>query len=756
MLDLLESLSEPVALLDDHGALVYANRRMSVLLGDRPPHSDSLGALLGPEQVRLLRAAVGAQEPRWTCRVHPPGSSPLEVVVDRRKADNPSPPYVLRVRQRDLEGEADLLLRRIVAHTPGAGQLFFEQLVAQLAAKLGVRWAYLGSREGDNVIRVLALADGSRLLGTHTYDFRDSPCEEVLQHGVAQYPARTARLYPKMSCVPGVIEAFVGVALTDALGEPSGVLAVMHDAPIHNLAHPLSFLKTFAARASAELIRYNAEQLADRQRAFSEGLLDQVGAFVVVLDDRGRITRVNRALEHDLGWTTLELVGHPFHQTLAVEDVRAHIQRVLQGEELPFRSGRWRAVSGQRHVQWNARRVDAPDRGGNAVVVTAIDTTALQQTTEELDLLRERLMESRRLEGIGRLAGGVAHDFNNLLMAITGHADLIATEVESESEAAHSLREIRLASDQAASLTKQLLEFGRRQPLDRERVDLGQLVAQVGETLRPRLSPDIHLVLPEVEPGIFVLADRRRLWQVAMALAANAHEAMPGGGVLRLYARKEDGGPHGPVAVLEVTDSGTGIAPEILPHLFEPFFTTKELGRGTGLGLASSYGIVRQHGGSIDVDSAPGKGSTFRIWLPLAPDFAHEQPRTSRIEGTRGSGVQILLAEDDDAVRPLVCRLLQNAGHAVVSAADGEQAWAVFEHDPDRFDLLLLDVIMPRLGGPGLAARARARRPGVPIILTSGYVSDPGALPADIRVLNKPYAMDELVRAVEEAVSQRP
>ncbi len=382
--------------------------------------------------------------------------------------------------------------------------------------------------------------------------------------------------------------------------------------------------------------------------------------------------------------------------------------------------------------------------------------------------LEEQLRHSQKMEAIGRLAGGVAHDFNNLLTGIIGYAELALRRLPPADALAHDLEEIRKAGRRAADLTRQLLAFSRKQVLQPRVVDLGQLVADMEKLLRRVIGEDVDLRIPR--PPILgrVRADPGQLEQVVMNLAVNARDAMPRGGTLTIAVgaapadagnAPKAGAPPSPFVALAVTDTGSGMTDEVKAHLFEPFFTTKAVGKGTGLGLSTVYGIVEQSGGRIEVESASGRGTTFRILLPRVE--AEESPardRPTRGEPPRGRET-ILLVEDEDPLRTLAGRVLRESGYAVLEARDGEEALRIASGLPAPPDLVVTDVVMPRLGGPDLAGRLAALWPALRFLYMTGYVAEEtarrGLADPSRALLEKPFSPGALLARVRDVLDGR-
>ncbi len=378
----------------------------------------------------------------------------------------------------------------------------------------------------------------------------------------------------------------------------------------------------------------------------------------------------------------------------------------------------------------------------------------------------EQIRLSQRMETIGRLASGLAHDFNNLLTAILGQCDLLLRRLSTEDPTRKAIVEIRTAGDRAASLTRQLLAYSRRQVLEPRVLDLNASVAAMLPMLRRLIGEDIDLI-PILEPALGrVKADPSQIEQVIMNLVVNARDSMPGGGRLGIetsntdldetFARAHVPTQPGRYVMLAVSDTGSGMDEEIRARIFEPFFTTKELGKGTGLGLATVYGIVKQSGGYIWVYSEPGMGSAFKIYLPrVDAEIAWETARAASPGSLRGSET-VLVVEDDDTVRPLVHELLEMNGYTVLEARDGREALEVVRKHARPVHLLLTDVVMPQMSGWELAKGMAAMHSGIKVIYMSAYtdrtIAHDGVLDAGGVYLQKPFTLEFLARKVREVL----
>ncbi|MGH7466881.1 MAG: ATP-binding protein [Longimicrobiales bacterium] len=484
--------------------------------------------------------------------------------------------------------------------------------------------------------------------------------------------------------------------------------------------------------------RSSAEQL---YRLISDGVTDYS---IVLLDPDGFVISWTRVAELIEGYRPEEIMGEHFTVFWLPEEKAAAESALLQATQ----TGRvelegWRLrKSGERY--W-ANVVISATRSPNGELTGFIrvlrDQTArrvaedaLRESQDALRKSEEQLRQAQKMEAVGQLAGGIAHDFNNLLTAIRGHAELLLGEMASQHPLRSDLEEINRAAERASTLTRQLLAFSRRQILQPRVLDLDVVVAEMERLLRRLIGEDIELVTSSAAANAFVRADRGQLEQVLMNLAVNARDAMPAGGRLTItadtvtldesYVRLHPGARSGAYVRLSVCDTGTGMDAGTLLHVFEPFFTTKAVGKGTGLGLAMVYGIVKQSGGYIAVESETGMGTTFEIYLPRVceePDVIREP--TAQPEPSDGAHT-ILLVEDEDAVRSLASRILRDRGYAVLEARDGAEALRIAETYKGSIHILLTDVVMPRMGGRELVERLTPSRPGMRVVYMSGYTND--------------------------------
>ncbi len=413
------------------------------------------------------------------------------------------------------------------------------------------------------------------------------------------------------------------------------------------------------------------------------------------------------------------------------------------------------------------------DEAGQPVGIIAVarDITDRRRTEAALRVSEAQLRHAQKLEAIGRLAGGIAHDFNNLVTIITGRSEFLLQRLAFDAAACRDLELIKTTAERAGTLTRQLLAFSRRQVLRSRVLDLNSIVAGVAQMLQRLTGEDIDLVT-RLAPNLdAVHADPTQIEQIILNLVVNARDAMPQGGRLRIetanvflddaFVAMHPGSARGAHVLLQVSDTGAGMSPEVQAQIFEPFFTTKEPGKGTGLGLATVYGIVKQHEGYIDVESAPGAGATFRIYLRRVGETRAlgEPDATAPARATVGSQT-ILVVEDEDPVCELAREVLTDGGYEVLTAAAPAQALDVARGHAGPIHLLLTDVVMPQMSGRALAARLRAERPGLRVLYMSGYSEDViehyGGLEPGTPLLSKPFTLDALTRKVREVFEREP
>jgi PAS domain S-box-containing protein len=518
----------------------------------------------------------------------------------------------------------------------------------------------------------------------------------------------------------------------------------------------------------------NIRDVTERNRA-SKALRESEERFRVTFDQAsigiaqigldGQLLRINHRYGALLGYSPEELMSRGLQAVTHSDDQAtdsAFARRAIAGEMSSYSMDKrhWRKDGTLIWVNvTNTVAYDASHRP-NYFLSVVQDTSVVQDITARKKL-EEELLQARKMEAIGRLAGGVAHDFNNLLTVITGYCARILQRSGDEDTLCHEVGEISMAADRAAALTAKLLAFSRRQVLQRRITNLNKAIVEVRELIQRLIGEDIELVTV-VEPGLgLVEADEGQVGQVIMNLAVNARDAMPAGGTISIhlsnvflseeYALSHLGVCSGRYLALSVRDTGCGMDAETQARMFEPFFTTKELGKGTGLGLSTVYGIVKEHGGHVSVESAPGTGTTVTVYLPRVEGAVAEGEMAS-IRTRTGGAERILVVEDDIQLRQLTVEVLRGAGYAVWEADNGEHALELIARETGPIHLMLTDIVMPRMNGRALAERVLSARQCGAVLYMSGYAgeqpADVEAIPAGAPLLVKPFTPERLLEIV--------
>jgi two-component system, cell cycle sensor histidine kinase and response regulator CckA len=526
----------------------------------------------------------------------------------------------------------------------------------------------------------------------------------------------------------------------------------------------LIFLSSVAGQIALAIERKRAEERVRQSEARLRVLVEQLPAVLWTVDSDLRFTSALGLGLAQLGLKPNQLVGLSLSDYFAGAEptfapIAAH-RRAIAGERVQF-SLEWKDNSYACHVE------PLRDSEGrvNGAICMSLDVTDRKK-------LEEQFRQAQKMEAVGRLAGGIAHDFNNLLMVIQGYADLLAERIPAGDSLRRNAEQIQVAAQRAASLTQQLLAFSRKQMLAPKVLNVDSVVADMEKMLRRLIGEDIELRTSATKDLWLVKADRGQIEQVIMNLAVNARDAMPHGGRLTIETANVEfeaavshpatAIPAGKYVMLAVTDNGVGMDEKTQTHIFEPFFTTKEKGKGTGLGLATVYGVVKQSGGYIWVYSEPGHGTTFKIYLPQIADEISVGGR-DRVSGTKDlpKGTEVvLLVEDEAGVRDLAREYLEMSNYTVIVAADGHTALELASMHAGPIDLLMTDVVMPGIGGRELAERIRRLRPGIKVLFMSGYtehaVNQQGALGEDVVLLQKPFTLPVLASKLREILAPQP
>jgi two-component system cell cycle sensor histidine kinase/response regulator CckA len=602
-----------------------------------------------------------------------------------------------------------------------------------------------------------------------------TPVPKPLGRGLTEYVLRSGE---PILATPAVFEELVrrgeveliGAASLDWLGVPLksgtnciGVLVLQsYNENTRFSERDREILKFVSQQLAAAIEHKRYEEALRRSEARSRSLILSAAFGICRCTLHGRFLDVNPAL--------INMLGHSSVEDLLKLDARHEV--FINPRELDRLAEDYRRTGSLNgvEVQWRRKdgRVIIVRLSGCAAISTDEPEEVLELIAEDITdrrQLEEQLRQAQKMDAVGRLAGGVAHDFNNLLMVINGYTEVLLEQLEKDSALHSKVQSIQQAADRAATLTRQLLAFSRKQLLELKVVDVNTIVGDMERLLRPLIGENIELVTRLSTQTGRTRADAGQLEQVIMNLVVNAKDSMPEGGKLTLQTAEVAVGQNfshhrfiqpGRYAVISVADTGQGMDKETQSRIFEPFFTTKEKGKGTGLGLSTVYGIVKQSSGYVFAQSEVGAGTIFYVYLPRVEDSAEELSPAKAQQNEAGGCETVLLVEDEESVRELVRLTLASRGYKVLEAENGECGLRLAEDCEERIDILITDVVMPGIGGRELAKRLLSLRPGISVLYLSGYTEDAvvtqGALGPGTAFLQKPFTLQNLAKKVREVL----
>jgi PAS domain S-box-containing protein len=754
----------------NRAALSFANARLDDVVGR--PFWDTPWWSHSKEQQQILKQAIQDAARGKFIRFHTShpaaDGTPRAVDFSLKPVRDESGQVVLLIPEgRDVtesdraQAAFDALMGLCAMTT---GPTFFESVAERLRACCGVDYAIISEIDilDPRFARSVAISSAGRTPPPMSFPLAGTPCDDTIHHAICFHQSAVAKRYPDDPILRDLnVESYMGVRLASSSDRVLGTIELLSSRPIPDPALAERFLRAVAARTGAELERAQAERsLRESQARLAAVISNSPGVAVQWYDQHGRIVLWNKTSELMFGFAEPDALGRTLADLIFSKDEADEFFAALRsiaesGEpigpsEFPFR----RKDGSMGLCLSTIFRI--PGVGGSHwFVCMDVDVTKLRET-------EQALQQSQKLQAIGQLAGGVAHDFNNILTVVNGYSDALLTQIPASMHDARTAAiAIREAGERASLLTRQLLAFSRRQRVEPRVIDINAELVELQPMISRLLGSHIRVLCQPAAGHALFRIDEAHFQQVILNLAVNARDAMPDGGSLTMRtenvpARTEPPAP--PSVRLIVSDQGIGMTPAVRERLFEPFFTTKGPGKGTGLGLATVYGIVKQSAGEISVDSAEGKGTSFTITWPAASADPPE-PIPARDNSDPRGNECILLVEDDPAVRAFVASTLRSRGYAIVEAASGDDALVVANAYRDSVRLLLTDLMMPGIDGRALAERVRSIIPHLPVILVSGQAGDESVLDTaitdDFVLLSKPLDAHVLARQVRALLDAR-
>jgi PAS domain S-box-containing protein len=670
--------------------------------------------------------------------------------------------------RRRVEGALQRLAQGISSLT---GDAWFQSFVRNMAETLGVSLAFVCRlMPGRTRGRTLAMWSDGAIAEPFEYDLAETPCSDVLREGTSWFPSGVRERFPNDPVLAAMrAESYMGAALVDRRGEVVGIIGVAHDEPLVDVEPALATFRIYAERAIAEMERRTAQDEVEAREQRFRALVEYGQDIITSVDADYRLTYVSGAAERVLGQDAVLHLGESLFTFVHPDDhadVRLCLSRLQEGT----RSGALTVRVRHRDGHWcPLEAICSAFRAPDGSLVRVLNARDVSDRLR----LEAQLVQAQRLESVGRLAAGLAHDFNNLLQAILGFASSASRQLGPEHSLQREMGEIQSAGSRAAVLTRQLLAFSRRQVMSPQAFDLNAVVENMSGLIGGAAGDGItvtYALSPEAGPAF---ADSTQIEQVLLNLVVNARDAMPAGGQLRIgtsntrldeaHAQRLGVRP-GEYVTLSVSDDGVGMDAETLGRVFEPFFTTKDPSRGTGLGLSTVYGIARQSEGAVEAESAPGRGTTFRVHLRRSDERPAHPPEAAPLAAHATTpvvtGVTVLVVDDEGAIRLLVERTLAMAGYRVLTAEAPEAALSLVERHDGDIHVVVSDIVMPGMAVELFFEELRRQRPSIATLLMSGYPDEAigwvQRSAGSHLFLAKPFHPMRLLESVQSLLAPRP
>lgn len=671
---------------------------------------------------------------------------------------------IISMRDITTVRETEETLQKLVeTSSHKSGISFFRTLSLELATALKADYIIIGKLEPDpkRTIQTIVVVSGNEIRPNFNYELAGTPCEHVVRGKANIYVEKVAEKFPKDVLLEKMgLEGYVGVPLFDKNNTPLGIAIALYQKPVERAEFVATILQVFANRIASETERIASENELKQQEQQYHSMLDSSIDGFLISDARGNILDTNRSLCTMLCYDEKELTSITLKDLEAKQTpvhLAKHIERIM--------------THGPNRVETQLKQKDG------TTIEVEISTTYLPLFDGRFfsfirDITAQKQLESQfrqaqKMEAVGQLAGGVAHDFNNVLQAIMGHTELAMLDTNLDELLRTDLSEIFRAGKRAAKLVRQLLAFSRQQSLHLESLAIEKEILNFLSLIERLIGENIILKFHADKNIHTINADSGQIEQVLMNLFINARDAMQDGGIIAVdlsnitldetFCIENEWATPKPYIKISIKDNGCGMSPAIKDHIFDPFFTTKEIGKGTGLGLATAYGIIRHHGGMILVESTPDIGTEFIIYLPALTDSNAQKPESEIIDTVEPNGCgTILFAEDDETVRILTARILKEAGYTVLIAQNGEEALELYSTAHQTIDLVFLDVIMPKLNGYEVFNYIRRHQPDMQTLFASGYnetTTEFYSPENGVELLKKPYRRNELLQAVRKTLN---